>query len=170
MKNQPNIRVPAGKWEKIFHFLALLLFLSLIAYIVLIYGSLPDQVPLHINVKGEVDDWGNKATILALPLIAVPMFMIMYFLGKFPHIHNYPVKVTGENAEQLYRQSRFMLALMNFEMMAMFTFIVWEFVHIAKGGSDLGEWLLVLTIVPILITPIYFIIRMRRFKPKVESA
>lgn len=166
MKNQPNIKVSASSWEKFFHLFALLLLIGLIVYVVMVYRSLPDQVPLHINLQGEVDDWGNKTTILALPLITVPLFIILYFLGNFPQVHNYPVKVTEENAEQLYRKSRLMLALMNFEIMVIFFLIVWEFVHIAKGGPGFEEWLLALTVVPILVTLICFIISMRKLKPE----
>lgn len=165
MNNHPDIKVPAGKWERLFHFLALMLFISIIIYIIATYRHLPDQIPVHMNAKGVVDDWGNKATILALPLVSIPLFVILYFLGKYPHIHNYPVKVTEENAEQLYRQSRFMFSLMNAEIMGTFFLIVWDFVQVGKGNPGLGGWTIGLTVAPILITLIYFIVMMRKLKP-----
>lgn len=37
---------------------------------VIIWNQLPDQVPMHWNFKGEVDDWGSKAFIVyGMPLI-----------------------------------------------------------------------------------------------------
>jgi uncharacterized membrane protein len=37
---------------------------------VIIWNQLPDQVPMHWNFKGEVDDWGSKAFLVyGMPLI-----------------------------------------------------------------------------------------------------
>ena len=167
--NQPNIDVPARKWENLGHILALLLFISLIFYIIFSFQSLPDQIPIHLNAKGEADNWGNKATILMWPLLAVPTMLLCYFLGRSPQVHNYPVKVTVENASQLYKQSRLMLALVNFEIMVMYFMFAWEFVYTAKGNPGLGVWMLVLEIGPLLLTVFYFLFRMRKLKPTPEG-
>lgn len=166
MKSQPNINVPATSGEKLFHLLALVLFIGIIIYISLTYHSLPDQIPTHINIKGEVDNWGNKISILGLTLVSVPIFIILYFLGKVPHLHNYPVTVTKDNAVQLYKQSRFMFALLNFEIMGVFFLIIWEFVQIAKGNAGFGDWSFAFIIAVIFITVIYFFIKMRKLKPE----
>lgn len=165
MKNHPNIDVPAGKLEKVFRFLALFLFLGLFVYVAFVYRSLPEEIPIHFNAKGEADGWGGRAVIFGMPLMALPMFIILFFLGKSPQVHNYPVKVTEENAHQLYRESRLLLAVMNFEVVGIFSLITWEIVQSAKGNFNLGGWMTVLSIAPTLITIAYFMFRMRRLKP-----
>lgn len=95
MKNHPNIDVPAGKLEKIFRFLALFLFLGLFVYVAFVYRSLPEEIPIHFNAKGEADGWGGRAVIFGMPLMAIPMLIILFFLGKSPQVHNYPVKGYG---------------------------------------------------------------------------
>jgi len=41
------------------------------------YGSLPDEIPNHFNLRGEPDDWSGKGTILLLPGLAAFMYLLM---------------------------------------------------------------------------------------------
>lgn len=49
-------------------------------YLAVIYGSLPQEVPMHYNASGEVDRMGNKAELWILPLLLNGM---TYFLFKY---------------------------------------------------------------------------------------
>lgn len=168
MKNQPNIQVPASTWEKIFHLFAFILLITMFVYAIVMFNRLPNEVPIHFNAAGEADNWGGKGSIFILPLISIPMFMLLFFLGKAPHTHNYPVKITEQNAPKLYRESRLLLAAMNFETVAIFALITWEMAQSAQGNGTLGVWLIILiTIVP-LATIGYFLLRMNRLKRELK--
>ena len=41
------------------------------AYLAMIYGDLPDQVPTHFNIEGEADDWSAKSTLWIVPALMV---------------------------------------------------------------------------------------------------
>ncbi len=53
-----------------------------IAYIVYIWPQLPAQVPIHYDLHGEVNGWGDKSTIFLLPGIMVVSYFLMAFLPQ----------------------------------------------------------------------------------------
>ena len=46
-------------------------------YLVAIYNSLPQEVPIHFNFKGEADDWTDKTMLFLLP---AGLGLFIYFL------------------------------------------------------------------------------------------
>ena len=43
-----------------------------------IWDLLPDQVPIHFNIKGEADDWGPKwINAIALPILGVGLYLLL---------------------------------------------------------------------------------------------
>ncbi|WP_368654394.1 DUF1648 domain-containing protein [Ornithinibacillus sp. 4-3] len=164
MKNHPKIEVPATKMEKILHLLSLLLIIGSFIYVSVSFSSLPDEVPVHFNINGEPDSWGNKATILIMPIISVFIFLPMYFLSKAPHTFNYMVKVTEENAPRIYPIARLMMAVINFFAMVLFAYIAWDMVQAAHGINYSGIWLFIITLgLPLLII-IFFGLWMNKVK------
>ncbi|UJL45374.1 DUF1648 domain-containing protein [Virgibacillus sp. NKC19-16] len=169
MKDQPNIKIPASTWENVFHLFAFILIITMFVYAIFMYSKLPDEVPIHFNAAGEADNWGGKGAIFMLPFISLPMFMLLFFLGRVPHTHNYPVKVTEQNAPKLYRESRLMLSVINFEVVAIFSLITWEMAQSAQGNGAMGIWMIVLVTVVPLATVGYFLLRMNRLKKEFIS-
>jgi uncharacterized membrane protein len=45
-----------------------------------LYGSLPDQIPTHWNIRGEVDGYGGKWTLFIFPVMMVGVLALFYFL------------------------------------------------------------------------------------------
>jgi len=43
------------------------------------WKDLPDQVPLHWNLNGEIDRWGNKSELIFIPLL-LPLLIYVIFL------------------------------------------------------------------------------------------
>lgn len=50
--------------------LIILIFLPLILSLIAL-NYLPDQIPAHYNVQGEIDRIGNKYEVLILPIITI---------------------------------------------------------------------------------------------------
>ncbi|MFB4167792.1 DUF1648 domain-containing protein [Virgibacillus sp. JSM 102003] len=164
MKSHPKIKVPATKWEKFLNILSVIILICSIVYVVQAYNSLPEQVPTHFNAKGQADAWGNKATVLLMPAIALVSFIIMYFVTKAPHTFNYMVKVTEENAPRLYALARTFMAAINFEMVVIFSYIAWAMVQSANSGTGLGVSFIFFVIIVPIATIISFMIKMNRVK------
>lgn len=134
-KDQPRI-VPAKTATQ--QALDIIAFLTLVAYILfflLQWPGLPEQVPLHFNLAGEVDSYGSKYSMMLLPLIAIGNFFLFNFLNKRPYTFNYPSTITEENAEQQYRSAMNLMSAINAGVIILLFYISWEVVNIANNGS-----------------------------------
>lgn len=68
----------------------LILFFTLLAAI-LVYPHMPDRVPMHWNIKGEVDSYGSRFSgTFLLPLMNIGMYALFLVLPKLdPKKENY---------------------------------------------------------------------------------
>ena len=51
------------------------------------YSSLPEQIPTHWNIRGQVDGHGGKWTLFLFPLMMVGMLVLFYFLPALSPRH-----------------------------------------------------------------------------------
>lgn len=52
-------------------------------YLAYLWNSLPEKVPMHLNYKGEIDDWGTKYSLLGLIfLLPVLTYVLMLVIPK----------------------------------------------------------------------------------------
>lgn len=64
------------------------------------YDQLPDQIPIYFNSPTkDANGFGSKSLLWMSPVICGIIVIGLYILNRFPHIFNYPVKITAENAE-----------------------------------------------------------------------
>ncbi len=59
---------------------------------IILYDKLPDQLPIHRNIQGQVDSyWEKPRSVFVLPLITIAMLVLFLFLPKIdPKKANYP--------------------------------------------------------------------------------
>lgn len=57
----------------------------------MLYPALPDQIPTHWNVRGQIDDYGSKGfTALGFPLLILGLYFLLTYLPKIdPRKENY---------------------------------------------------------------------------------
>ena len=48
-------------------------------YLAYVWNSLPEKVPMHWNIKGEIDRWGEKQELLLIPIV-LPLLVYVIFL------------------------------------------------------------------------------------------
>ncbi len=46
-------------------------------YLAMIWSSLPEKVPMHWNIRGEIDRWGNKSELILIPVLLPLLTYIM---------------------------------------------------------------------------------------------
>ena len=115
--------------------------LILISLPLIHYTSLPDIIPTHFNSKGMADGYGSKGTLLLLPIIGTVMCIGLYALTRFPHIFNYPVEITAENAEKHYRNGTGLIRWLNLIIVTSLCFIEWRVIAVAtQGQGNLGPY------------------------------
>lgn len=62
----------------------------------MIYNRLPDQIPIHWNIAGEIDNYASKAIfVFLLPILMVGIQLLcLFMMHADPKYKNYSVKMT----------------------------------------------------------------------------
>lgn len=165
MEKKPKIKIKLTKNDKVIEIIGWLTLGLLWVLAILNYSSLPDIIPTHLNVVGEVNNYGGKGTILFLPILGTILFVGMTIMNKFPPVFNLPVGLTCGNTDSFYTDVTRMIRYLKFAVVLLFSFIVQKTSHMATGKSDvLGTWFLPLIIVFIFVPVIFYLIRSFRKK------
>jgi len=53
-------------------------------YLAYVWNQLPAQVPLHYNIKGEVDRYGDKSELILIPIMTSLLIYVIFL--AVPHI------------------------------------------------------------------------------------
>ncbi len=102
---RPKIHIEKTILEKLANIIGMASIVAMILYIAFNWSALPDDVPIHFNAAGEVDRWDSKWSMLILPIISIALYIFMEVIEKRPHTHNYPARLTEQNAAQFYKES-----------------------------------------------------------------
>ncbi len=73
---------------RVYWIITLLLIAGTVGVSAWLYPSLPQQIPTHWNIKGEIDGYGNKDwALFLLPAMMVPLTLLFYFLPALSPKH-----------------------------------------------------------------------------------
>lgn len=95
--------------RKILNIIGWLSLFAMVVYVILIWNTLPHQIPSHYNFQGEIDQYGGKATILIMPITMTLLFLLLVVVERFPNSWNIPVEICEDNKERVYESMRLML-------------------------------------------------------------
>lgn len=88
--------------NKLLKVIAWPLLLAPVVYLTFVWNSLPDRLPVHFNMKGEADRYGDKTefllTIGGLTLLAILIYLFLPLIHKID-----PKKTAAENKARLPR-------------------------------------------------------------------
>ncbi len=101
---------PTTLWQRILGILSPVVLLGSIAFILIRFPSLPEQIPTHYNMAGEIDGYGGRFSLLLMPLIGLVMDASLVLVGRFPKSWNTGVRITLYNRVRVYRILRDMMA------------------------------------------------------------
>lgn len=160
MEARPKYKIELTATDKIFEIIGWFLVGGIWVLTLINYSNLPDIIPIHFNALGQADDFGNKAIILVLPLIATVLFVGLTILNNFPHIFNYPIDITKDNALKQYTNATKLIRYLKLVVVFMFGIIVFKIIQNANGQADgLGVWFLPLILGLIFIPLTYFLVK-----------
>jgi hypothetical protein len=84
----------------------------------------------------------------------------IYFLNKYPHLHNYTVKITEENALKNYRFSTRVLRVVNFLNLLLLAYILKTMIYPSEEKNiEIGSWFLPVVIIGSLVLIIYIFVK-----------
>ncbi len=138
-------------------------FFGSVILLISVWSRLPDKVPGHYNLTGEITRWGHKGELLILPIVSTFIFFLLTILEKYPHIHNYPARLNEQNAPHFYAISKKLLNLVKNVCLLLFAIILFHTVSVAMGwGISVLPLTTPITILGILVPIVYTVIKMNR--------
>jgi uncharacterized membrane protein len=130
---RPPSQVTATTVDMILELLALAALVLCFAIPLAALSRLPDTIPAHFNLRGEVDGYGSKRTILYPLPVAGVLYIALTILSRHPRIYNYAVEITEKNAQVQYRLATRLVRLLKLVAMLTFSFLEYLMVISAFG-------------------------------------
>ena len=172
MEERPRIKIHLTKWDYIIEVFSILCIVGSILLCIMYWVTAPYIVPIHYNIHGEIDNYGSKTTLffvlLFLLVLTILTYVVFKILNKYPHIFNYPIAVTEQNAYFLYKTTTKMVRFMNLLICLLFAYSIWD---IGIVGTiiqkhiiyDVLRWFLIACVV---FYPVFTIVKIMRYKKK----
>lgn len=161
---RPKLQLKLSLADQLTELLGWLAVLGLWIFTVLNFSKLPARIPTHYNALGKIDAYGSKGAIFILPIIGAVLFVGMSILGQFPHLFNYPVAITEENAERQYTNAARMNRVLKLVLVLIFLLIQFKIVKASADEKGLGIWFMPLMLALIFIPVLYFVVKSFRQK------
>ena len=150
---------PPSLYQRIAGILSTVLLLGSIVYILILWHKLPEQIPTHYNMAGEIDAYGGRGILLLMPIIGLVMNLTLAIVGRFPQSWNTGVRVTVLNRTRGYRLVRDLMADLRLSMAVFFAgFGIYQASLPRHFSGWIGPMLVVLLVVPLL----RYFLRLRR--------
>lgn len=136
--------------------------LLLVCFIIAIVGmaTLPDEIPTHFTMSGEIDGYGSPGTLLILPIIMLicngMTSLIMHVMP--PTMWNTPSKLKPQNAVRALQDMISMIAWMELEISA---FTLFSTISIYRG-KDAGWASIILFVGALTVTIVYYIVAFQK--------
>lgn len=120
-------------FSKITNLISLLSVVGIVLYVIITWKNIPDMIPGHYNIAGEIDKYSSKNSIWILIVVQILLFTMMSVLERFPNIWNTGVKITEENRERVYTNLRNMQTYLKMMIMIYFSYMTFQSI----GGGNL---------------------------------
>lgn len=159
MSKHPIVPYTVSHWVHVINGLSVLCIISSILFIINVYPTLPDTIPIHFNSQGEADDWGHKAFVFLTPIFTIALFVPLYIVSKKPHIFNYPIEITKNNASRIYPVARLFMTILNFECALIFSYL-----SIDIFGQYLNATFLISLFMIVILTLVLFLFTIIRLR------
>jgi len=157
MEKRPRIKLKHTTTDKAIEVIACFSLLVVWGLIVINYNNLPDIIPIHFNGSGEADRFEGKKNIWNLPIVASVFYVVLSLLNRFPHVFNYPTKITKENVLRQYTNATRLIRSIKLIFIVLFGLIEFKTIQIAKGQAEgLGTWFFPFVLATVFIPILYF--------------
>lgn len=160
-----KIKVKSTPYTIILNILSALVLLADYGLLVILWNQIPENIPTHYNFQGQIDNYGDKTSLLIFVGIATALFILLTVLEHFPRIWNTGVTVTNENRETVYKILKNMLVTLKFVIMLTFTAINFFSVFSVSLPAWFTPAFFILTFGTIIFFVILLYVKSRKKKP-----
>ena len=128
-------RLPLSLLDKIMIGVSALLVVLALARLLVVYSDLPEIIPSHYGLNGEVDDTGGKSTLLILGGVDVLCWATVVAGNFFPQAINVPVFLLRRSGEEIIQGTRVLLNVIAILCAGLFWYLLEVTVQIALGSA-----------------------------------
>ena len=143
MEQKNNLQV-----YKQLHRISLLIGALTILLPIIFWGKIPDEIPMHYNAAGVVDNWSDKSSLILL-FFAVLMLMGVMSIAVYVVRVNMESKHSKEAEKSMMRLAYPIVVLMNLIVQVMFAYITFCSVTCRQLGSMFLPIFLIATFIPL---------------------
>ena len=147
----------------IIEILSAIALLLIIVVPIVSYSILSAEIPIHYDIYGEADGYGDKSTIFIITTLAIITYIAISVLQRKPQMYNFPVAVK-DNREQLYILGAKMLIRIKLLIMALFLSANIKSAPISEKANSATTWIFYSIIALIAIISVYYIGKMYTLK------
>lgn len=105
--------VEVSPWDRKLNLSTLILIAIALFFSIYFYSILPDKIPVHFDLQGNVNRYGSKSSIFLLCAITAVLGIGLIVLSNFPETFNYSVKITETNRDVQYKLASSMIRQLN---------------------------------------------------------
>ena len=150
------VKIKNTKIDILIEMVCLLLLGGITLYLIWNWSSIPDKIPMHYDIAGQVDRWGNKIELLFLPILSWGMYILITVAEAFPKAWNTGVRVTEENAHRVYRILKSMIKITKLIVIAMFSYMT----ICSAVAKNLSSWFFVVTMFVVFGNIIFWTVKL----------
>jgi len=133
------------------------------AYALLGANRLPPRIPIHFDLAGHPNGWGEPTVLLLVPAIGTVMYVLMTVVSRYPGSFNYPVRVTPANRAALQELALRMMAWLKAELLVLFAWIQHGSIEAARGSQGALSPVFILVVIAVVFSTVgWHIVAMRR--------
>lgn len=143
MERQTNIQV----YKKL-HRISLLIGALTIVLPVIFWSKIPDEIPMHYNAAGVVDNWSDKSSLILL-FFAILMLMGVMSIAVYVVRVNMESKHSKEAEKSTMRLAYPIVVIMNLIVQIMFAYITFCSVTCRQLGRIFLPIFLIATFIPL---------------------
>jgi uncharacterized membrane protein len=122
-EDRPILKIKLTLTDKLLEIFGWLILFVFWTATLLGYSNFPEKIPTHYNLTGQPDSFGDNTSIFILPVLSTLLFAGMTILNRFPHVFNYPKKITNQNAERQYTIATRLIRYLKFIVVLGFSII-----------------------------------------------
>jgi len=165
IRKRPKISIPYTYFDLIVEIAGLAAILSMWIVFIVTYSGLPDLIPTNYNFSGQAYNFGDKSTLIRIPIVATIFFVGLAIFSRFPRIFNYPVIITENNVFFQYSNMARMVRCVNLSIVLIFLCVVFQ--PVLHTGENIGIWftflLLAMCLIPLVLVG-YFMLKSFKYR------
>ncbi|MBV8328163.1 DUF1648 domain-containing protein [Chryseobacterium sp.] len=73
------------------------------------YNDLPQRIPIHFNIIGKANRFGDKMYSFFIPVLGLLLYLVFLYITRHPENSNFPVTVTEHNRALQYSMMKIYL-------------------------------------------------------------